>query len=181
MERETLETLIARDLSTRQIADELGCSRSTVSAWLRRHGLRTSEAARRRRARLERSTARCEVHGETPHVVDRQGTTRCLACRSAAVVRRRRLAKLQLVAESGGACIACGYDAIPAALHFHHLDPDAKSFGIAHGGMSRSMAALRAEATKCVLVCANCHAGVEAGVLQLPTAPRSGFEPLRTD
>lgn len=64
--------------------------------------------------------------------------------------------------------MSCGFSAFAAALHFHHVDPTTKAFGIAHGGMSRSYEALAAEAAKCVLLCANCHAGVEAGVLPEP-------------
>jgi hypothetical protein len=50
------------------------------------------------------------------------------------------------------------------ALEFHHLDPAEKQFGLAQRGMGRSIARLRAEARKCVLLCSNCHAEVEAGL-----------------
>ena len=51
-----------------------------------------------------------------------------------------------------------------AALHFHHVDPAAKAFTVSRHGVTRSLTAARAEATKCILLCANCHAEVEAGV-----------------
>ena len=35
-------------------------------------------------------------------------------------------------------------------------------------GLTRSIAALRQEAAKCVLLCANCHAKVEWGAEELP-------------
>jgi hypothetical protein len=35
-------------------------------------------------------------------------------------------------------------------------------------GVTLSLAALRAEASKCVLVCSNCHAELEGGVIELP-------------
>lgn len=54
------------------------------------------------------------------------------------------------------------------------LDPASKSFAIASGGMSRSLARARAEVAECVFLCANCHAEVEAGLRQLPS---SGFPP----
>lgn len=75
----------------------------------------------------------------------------------------RRNTKRKLVAEAGGACRECGYGACAAALQFHHLDPQAKAFALSDKGVARSMAALRAEAAKCILLCANCHAEVEAG------------------
>jgi len=73
-----------------------------------------------------------------------------------------------LVAEAGGSCILCGYAKHSVALQFHHLDPSTKSFGLGVRGITRSIARLREEASKCVLLCANCHAEVEAGVVELP-------------
>ncbi len=79
-------------------------------------------------------------------------------------MRRRRRVKQILVEEAGGRCRLCGYDRSVAGLHFHHVDPCQKQFGLAHGGMARSIERLRAEARKCVLLCSNCHAEVEAGI-----------------
>jgi hypothetical protein len=50
----------------------------------------------------------------------------------------------------------------------NHLDPAEKRFGLGSRGLARSIAALREEARKCVLLCSNCHAQVEAGVVALP-------------
>jgi hypothetical protein len=55
-----------------------------------------------------------------------------------------------------------------AALQFHHLDPATKHFSLGRKGVARSLEKARAEAQKCLLLCANCHAEVEAGVLGLP-------------
>jgi hypothetical protein len=62
----------------------------------------------------------------------------------------------------------CGYDDSFVALEFHHLDPTKKAFGVAQRGITRSIDKVRAEARKCVLICANCHAEVEAGVKVVP-------------
>jgi hypothetical protein len=83
------------------------------------------------------------------------------------VSRRRRRIKATLVAEAGGCCAICGYDACTYALHFHHVNPAEKSFSVAKSGVTRSLARAREEAGKCVLLCANCHAEVEAGVTTL--------------
>ncbi len=93
---------------------------------------------------------------------------RCKRCGSARVAERRRRVKAILAAEAGGACAICGYDKSVRALHFHHLDPERKEFGIAGGGMTRSIAAAREEMQKCVLLCSNCHMEVEEGVTELP-------------
>jgi cytochrome c553 len=54
-------------------------------------------------------------------------------------------------------------------LHFHHVDPTTKWFtmSVASG---KGLAKLRAEAMKCVLVCANCHGEIESGVIPSPPA-----------
>lgn len=72
-----------------------------------------------------------------------------------------------LVEEAGGRCAVCGYDRCQSNLHFHHVDPATKSSAL---NMSRgkSLAAYRAEARKCVLVCANCHGEIESGLIPSP-------------
>jgi hypothetical protein len=69
-----------------------------------------------------------------------------------------------LVSEAGGCCRLCGFAEHSAALHFHHVDPSRKAFSLSAAGVTRSIARARAEARKCVLLCSNCHALVEAGV-----------------
>lgn len=83
------------------------------------------------------------------------------------MTRRHQKVKRTLVAEWGGACAICGYDRSVVSLHFHHVDPASKSFAVnmAHG---KSLAAFRAEAEKCVLVCANCHGEIEGGLIASP-------------
>ena len=99
------------------------------------------------------------------------GKTRwmCKSCVAEAVTRRHQKVKRILVAEWGGACAICGYSRSVSSLHFHHVDPTTKSFAVnmAHG---KSLAAFKAEARKCVLVCANCHGEIEAGLTQSPPA-----------
>ena len=68
----------------------------------------------------------------------------------------------------------CGYDRCPSNLHFHHVDPGEKRFVI-NQSSGRSLAACREEASKCVLVCANCHGEIEAGLLPSPPA-RAGAQ-----
>ena len=164
-----LDELVARDLSIRQIAEATGRSASTVRYWLRQYGLETTTRARRAAARAELEGI-CPRHGATTFVRTPTGTV-CGRCRSDAVTEWRRRAKRILIEEAGGRCILCGYDRCVAALQFHHVDPAQKSFGLGSRGLARSIDKLRAEAKKCVLVCANCHAEVEAGLTELPCPP----------
>lgn len=91
---------------------------------------------------------------------------RCKRCIGEAVRRRQHRIKRTLVAEAGGRCVACGYERCIANLHFHHLDPAGKSFALSMA-TGKSLATYRAEAAKCILVCANCHGEIEAGMVDL--------------
>jgi cytochrome c553 len=88
-----------------------------------------------------------------------------------AVTRRHQKVKRILVEEAGGCCALCGYDRSVVNLHFHHVDPAQKSFGVTTAS-GKSLAAYRTEAAKCVLVCANCHGEIETGLVASP--PPSG-------
>jgi 5-methylcytosine-specific restriction endonuclease McrA len=97
------------------------------------------------------------------------GRWRCKRCIGDAVSRRHRRLKQLLVEQAGGACALCGYDRTPVSLHFHHVDPATKDFPMT---MARgvSQARYEAELRKCVLLCANCHGEVEAGLVVSPPA-----------
>jgi 5-methylcytosine-specific restriction endonuclease McrA len=97
-----------------------------------------------------------------------EGNYRCSKCRTESVSAWRRRVKRRLIERAGGSCVLCGYDRHPAALHFHHLEPATKSFVLSRHGVTRSFAEAAAEADKCVLLCGNCHAEVEAGLIDLP-------------
>jgi transposase len=177
--RDELEPLVTAGMSIAQISAATGRSKATIRHWLRRYALETRGAAGRRRsseakraldAGVDAPTLHCRHHGETPFVLDKRGIFRCKRCRSEAVSRRRRRAKLMLVQEAGGACRACGYDREVRALQFHHLDPALKRLEINARGAGTAIAKLRAEARKCILLCANCHAEVEAGLITLPAS-----------
>jgi len=170
--RAQLEELVTQNLTVREIADAVDRSYTTVRYWLRHHGLETTREARTKRARgtepQPRFEAECPKHGPTVFARRTTGATQCLRCRTEAVAEWRRRTKRLLIDEAGGACILCGFDGYAGALHFHHLDPAEKRFGLGSRGLARSIGALREEARKCVLLCSNCHAQVEAGVVALP-------------
>lgn len=158
------------------ISREVGLSKTAVRYWLGRYELKTRCArhgnretvAAAKAAGLVEATMTCRHHGLTEFVLEGRGFYRCKRCRSDRVTRRRRNMKEILIAEAGGRCIVCGYDRHPCALAFHHLDPLTKQMPVSAGGVSYALETLRSEAHKCVLLCANCHAEVENGVLALP-------------
>jgi hypothetical protein len=89
------------------------------------------------------------------------------------VADARRRVRTILIGQAGGRCLLCGYDRNPAALRFHHVDRATKEFTLRNGD-TRSLERMRAEAAKCVLLWANCHAEVESGAAQLPVPSREG-------
>jgi transposase/transcription elongation factor Elf1 len=170
-----LRHLISDGATVREAAATFGVGYSTIRYWLRRLGLETRRMQRLRQSRAAadasgaRQIRQCPRHGRVPHVRRADGDSfRCIKCRSEAVSKRRRTVKKLLVERAGGRCQLCGYDRHPAALHFHHLDPRAKNFIVSRNGVTRSYSEAKAEADKCVLLCGNCHAEVEVGVIQLP-------------
>jgi transposase-like protein len=169
--REQVEPLVQDGRSIREIAAELDLSATAVRHWLAKYELTTQPSRYARSSRVTAIVRECSQHGWTTFV--RTGTAgryRCGRCNTAAVTARRRRVKELLVAEFGGACRLCGFASYAGALQFHHVDPAAKRFQLGGRGLTRSLKILREEAKKCVLLCANCHAMVEAGVATLPSA-----------
>jgi hypothetical protein len=124
----------------------------------------------RRKCPVETRT--CARHGITEFAQYSAGPGRgyrwsCKRCVGEAVTRRKQKLKRILVEEAGGRCTVCGYDRCIVNLGFHHVDPAMKSFPMSMA-IGRSLDAFREEAKKCVLVCANCHGEIEAGVTECP-------------
>lgn len=86
-----------------------------------------------------------------------------------AVAKRRQRVREMAVEYKGGKCQMCGYARCMGALEFHHSDPSKKDFGISMNGLTRAWTKVKAEVDKCVLVCANCHREIHAGITQLST------------
>jgi len=169
--------LVEAGMTIAEISEEVGLSKGAVRHWLWRYDLRTKNG-RGQRARKIAAAGKenglltikmtCPRHGETEFLLEGRRYYRCKRCRSDAVARRRRKVKAILVREAGGRCCICGYDRSPCALGFHHLDPLEKRIPLSARGIALALDTLRAEAAKCRLLCANCHAEVENGVVSLP-------------
>jgi transposase len=173
MPEEELRDLVNQGNTLAVIAERLDVSISCVRYWIERYGLPRPHAIRRERLSRAIEEGRrtlhreCQRHGWTVFVIENSGRTRCRKCRIERVSEWRRRTKARLVDEAGGKCEICGYDRCLAALQFHHRNPNEKSFALSLRGRIRSIDKLRAEAAKCVLLCANCHAAVEVGRLKL--------------
>lgn len=76
---------------------------------------------------------------------------------------RTRL-KERAVYVMGEKCQCCGYNKCISALEFHHLNPEEKDFAFGTN-CNRSWQNTRNEIQKCILVCANCHREIHAGLI----------------
>jgi 5-methylcytosine-specific restriction endonuclease McrA len=55
----------------------------------------------------------------------------------------------------GGKCTKCGFTGNPAALQFHHVNPQDKKYTLYSKNLLRKDRV--EEAKKCIILCANCH------------------------
>ena len=62
-------------------------------------------------------------------------------------------------------CQVCGYNKCASALVFHHLNPNNKEFRISRVN-NYTIKNLKKEIKKCIILCANCHAELHAGLLK---------------
>lgn len=109
----------------------------------------------------------CEICGQIFEIMDNGWTRKyCYECsphedenmsHAQAVTIKRRAIKKMLIEYKGGKCQHCGYDKCMRALEFHHLNPEEKDFHLSKN-LSKSIASLKSEADKCILLCSNCHA-----------------------
>lgn len=105
----------------------------------------------------------CKKHGYAKHSERAETNSyRCCKCASESVTKRKQKKKLMLVEEFGGKCSICGYGKCIAALQFHHLNPEVKEMALS-STHNVSYERMRAEAEKCILICANCHAEIHYG------------------
>lgn len=75
----------------------------------------------------------------------------------------------------GNKCQICGYDKCIQALEFHHINPEEKTLDF-KDNPNRSWEKTRNEIKKCILLCANCHREVHAGLINLTSLTSSFSE-----
>lgn len=144
------------------------------------------QAGSRQGQRLYRCLCDCGNESVTRGASLRRGHTRSCGCLHeevrAAIGRRcftrHGLQTKEAIAEAGAlidaakaaGCLRCG-ETDMVCLDFHHRDPTQKIFGIARvnrgRGRARSTEEIRNEISKCVVLCANCHRRLHAGLFVL--------------
>lgn len=79
--------------------------------------------------------------------------------------RKREANKLFLMKPVGCKCQNCGYNKYYGSLAFHHIDDTDKEFNINGSKLTYSTEKLAKEASKCILLCHNCHSEAHAGII----------------
>ena len=77
----------------------------------------------------------------------------------------RQRQKQNIIYVMGGKCACCGYDRCNSALELHHLDPSQKDFTFSQN-TNRAWSRIVAELPKTIMVCANCHREIHAGLIK---------------
>jgi hypothetical protein len=102
----------------------------------------------------------CNRHGISEHRLSVE-KWKCKKCEYLYSRRYLEGIKIKAIKYGGGECQKCGYDKCWRALHFHHIDPSQKEFGIFESKPGfkkvREWEKLKIEINKCILLCANCH------------------------
>lgn len=88
-------------------------------------------------------------------------------CRDRAKSKFKRQRNKKLYAKHKIACAICGYNKSKIALDFHHLDPNGKEERISILIGKHSVAHIEEEINKCIVLCANCHRELHAGLIKL--------------
>lgn len=81
----------------------------------------------------------------------------------------RKNTKIRIVNAMGGCCQICGYDKCNNALELHHIDPAQKELSFSKiRANPKSWITIVEELKKSILLCANCHREIHAGIVELP-------------
>lgn len=115
--------------------------------------------------RLVREAAKCDLVCATCHRL-RHAASSTGGVEGTEVASRRRR-KSRAIELMGRTCQGCRRSGHQAIFEFHHLEASEKDFGISATGAPGEWSAIVAELAKCVMLCANCHREVHAGVREL--------------
>ena len=91
--------------------------------------------------------------------------TICKECEHEKSRQKREHKKNLLIELKEVGCCICG-ETDPVCLDFHHYDQSEKEFNISQA-LTKSVKDMLLEASKCVVVCSNCHRKIHAGTLML--------------
>jgi hypothetical protein len=84
--------------------------------------------------------------------------------------RIRSAKKKKAIQLFGSKCQICDYNKCQNSLNFHHIDPSLKKFEISNAFCRDKISdeEVAEELKKCILICANCHNEIHAGITEIP-------------
>ena len=91
----------------------------------------------------------------------------------------RQRQKENIIYVMGGKCACCGYNKCSSALELHHLNPAEKDFTFSEN-TNRAWETVVQELPKTIMVCANCHREIHAGLIDA-TVLQSSFNRQKAD
>lgn len=159
MEKE-IKNLIENGFSTREIADALEISQTTLRRHMKKNNLKTNFNPCGKKIHF----CPCgETNSEAFYGNDK---SQCKKCHSSFVLVKQKANKIKAINYFGGKCNNCNFDKIPA-LEFHHKDGGENKDRNFSSKFGWSWNRLQKELSKCILVCSNCHKLIHAGILVL--------------
>lgn len=175
MDKGFLEKRLEKRVPLRKIAEETGKSLGSVRYWISKHGLKVRAPSGGRVRRSPGYCPRCERDLDLSEFGYRKSGGRegsrfpyCKSCTRDQALTRQHAFKEKAVAYKGGCCSICGYDRCLSALEFHHVEPEHKDFHLSQRRGWKFTEEVQKELDKCILVCANCHREVHAGLAGTP-------------
>lgn len=180
MNKNQLEDLLAKGLSTYKISKILEVSHSSVQYYLGKYELVANVIRPKDSIFTFPENKICKICKEDLPISSfyirkkKEGlrpSSYCKKCTGTKTnsTERRRTTKLKLIEYKGGKCELCGYNTCTAALEFHHLDPKEKEFAISQVDTRSKVnfETLKKEVEKCMLLCANCHREIHYNKAQI--------------
>ena len=127
MEKQILINYIEEGLTVKEIANKLEVGMNSAKYWLKFYHLNTAH----KEVKYE-----CQVCGKPPSInftpfCSKECSNIQYSSNANNYLKQKErswVRKYQLILEKGGCCQKCGYAKNIAALEFHHLDPENKSF-----------------------------------------------------
>lgn len=155
--KEKLENYLAENLMKKEIAEKENVTISTVTKWIQKYKLGHSR----------RSLKNCVICGKELCGSQTKFCSKACGCKNGNLnhqtyskqQQRGVKRKLDLIAFRGSKCEKCGYDKNLASLQFHHINPLEKDTNMDMRKLSNStLEWCMNELSKCLVLCANCHA-----------------------
>lgn len=170
MQKDILEELVNKKLSSYKISEITGKSVSTIAYWLKKYQLKTKSRIKDDPDCSTKYCNRCKREKNRSEFYNRRSfsgiTSYCKSCTNSQALERQRIFKQKCIDYKGGKCIICNYNKCNAALDFHHLDPNIKDFTIAESRFTKFDNRIKLELDKCILVCSNCHREIHSKLVE---------------